>query len=129
MATNTITAHWAQTMKDIWLLANQRNCIQVIFSIQGNLPPENIIAQFFLNVWNTNQNFEISFSREATPPYGENATPIEEVTHLRRQVARLNRRVLSIEIENLQRQQREKVVYLLGLAYFCFKAIMWLNRN
>ncbi|XP_031625877.1 transport and Golgi organization protein 11 [Contarinia nasturtii] len=68
-------------------------------------------------------------SREATPPYGEHATPSEEVTHLRRQVSRLNRRVLSIEIENLQRQQREKVVYLLGLAYFCFKAIMWLNRN
>lgn len=60
---------------------------------------------------------------------GEHATPSEEVTHLRRQVARMNRRVLAIEIDNLQRQQREKVVYCLGLAYFLFKAIMWLNRN
>lgn len=72
----------------------------------------------------------VSFcSREATPPYGEHITPSEEVTHLRRQVARLNRRVLAVEIDNLQRQQREKVVYCMGLAYFLIKAIMWLNRN
>ena len=68
-------------------------------------------------------------SREATPPYGEHVTPSEEVTHLRRQVARLNRRVMTIEFDNIQRQQREKVVYCLGLAYFLMKAIMWLNRN
>lgn len=73
--------------------------------------------------------FFVYFSREATPPYGEHVTPSEEVTHLRRQVARLNRRMLTIEIDNLQRQQREKVVYCLGLAYFLMKAIMWLNRN
>lgn len=68
-------------------------------------------------------------SREATPPYGEHITPSEEVTHLRRQVVRLNRRVLAVEIDNLQRQQREKVVYCIGLAYFLIKAIMWINRN
>lgn len=68
-------------------------------------------------------------SREATPPYGEHITPSEEVTHLRRQVSRLNRRVLAVEVDNLQRQQREKVVYCIGLAYFLIKAIMWLNRN
>lgn len=69
------------------------------------------------------------YSREATPPYGEHITPSEELTHLRRQVTRLNRRVLAVEIDNLQRQQREKVVYCIGLAYFLMKAIMWLNRN
>lgn len=68
-------------------------------------------------------------SREATPPYGEHITPSEELTNLRRQVTRLNRRVLAVEIDNLQRQQREKVVYCMGLAYFLIKAIMWLNRN
>lgn len=74
-------------------------------------------------------NILLYFSREATPPYGEHVTPSEEVLHLRRQVSKLNRRVLTIEIDNLQRQQREKVVYCIGLAYFLFKAIMWLNRN
>lgn len=73
--------------------------------------------------------FEFCISREATPPYGEHITPSEEVTHLRRQVARMNRRILAVEIDNLQRQQREKVVYCIGLAYFLIKAIMWLNRN
>lgn len=73
--------------------------------------------------------FFSSRSREATPPYGEQVTPSEEVLHLRRQVSKLNRRVLTIEIDNLQRQQREKIVYCMGLAYFLIKAIMWLNRN
>lgn len=69
------------------------------------------------------------YSREATPVYGEHVTPSEEVMHLRRQVSKLNRRVLTIEIENVQRQQREKVICCIGLAYFLIKAIMWLNRN
>ena len=68
-------------------------------------------------------------SREATPPFGENITPSEELVHLRRQVAKMNRRVLAIEIENIQRNQRDKVVYAVGLAYFLLKAFMWLNRN
>lgn len=53
----------------------------------------------------------------------------EEALHLRRQVAKLNRRVLAVEVDNIQRQQREKIVYCLGLAYFLIKAIMWMNRN
>lgn len=71
-------------------------------------------------------------SREATPPLGPTGdalSPSEEVLHLRRQVAKLNRRVLSIEIDNVQRQQRDKIVYSIGLAYFLIKALMWLNRN
>lgn len=67
--------------------------------------------------------------RDDTPPLGEMLTPSEEVLHLRRQIAKLNRRMLSIEIDNVQRQQREKVIYCLGLAYFLLKAIFWLNRN
>lgn len=37
--------------------------------------------------------------------------------------------MLSIEIDNVQRQQRDKIVYCLGLAYFLMKTFMWLNRN
>lgn len=73
--------------------------------------------------------FSPLYSREATPPYGEHVTGSDEVTTLRRQVARLNRRMIAVEIDNLQRQQREKVVYCIGLAYILMKAIMWLNRN
>lgn len=69
------------------------------------------------------------FSREATPPFGDQYSTSEEVILLRRQVSKLNRRVLSIEFENIQRQQRDKVVYCIGVAYFLIKAIMWLNRN
>lgn len=65
--------------------------------------------------------------REGTP-MGE-LTPHEEILYLRRQLAKLNRRVLNIEINNEQRTQREKIVYRLGLAYFVLKTIFWLNRN
>ncbi|KAH8394685.1 hypothetical protein KR222_001844 [Zaprionus bogoriensis] len=65
--------------------------------------------------------------REGTP-MGE-LTPHEEILYLRRQLAKLNRRVLNIEINNDQRMQREKIVYCLGLAYFVLKTIFWLNRN
>ncbi|XP_032292852.1 transport and Golgi organization protein 11 isoform X2 [Drosophila virilis] len=64
--------------------------------------------------------------REGTP-MGE-LTPHEEILYLRRQLAKLNRRVLNIEINNEQRMQREKIVYCLGLAYFVLKTIFWLNR-
>ncbi|XP_059614760.1 transport and Golgi organization protein 11 isoform X2 [Phlebotomus argentipes] len=75
----------------------------------------------------------ISHSRESTPPMSqslmEGMTPSEEVVQLRRQINKLNRRVYSIEMQNIQREQREKIVYCLGLAYFIIKAFLWLNRN
>lgn len=82
--------------------------------------------------WNT-ANDSIELSRGETPPVGnstiEGLTPSEEVIHLRRQVAKLHRRVLAIELDAVQRQQRDKLIYCVGLAYFLMKAIMWLNRN
>ncbi|XP_033252875.1 transport and Golgi organization protein 11-like isoform X2 [Drosophila miranda] len=71
-----------------------------------------------------NLNASMLAQREGTP-MGE-LTPYEEILYLRRQLAKLNRRVLNIEINNMQ---REKIVYCLGLAYFVLKTIFWLNRN
>lgn len=70
--------------------------------------------------------------RESTPPIGasgDGLTTSEEVVHLRRQMAKLNRRVMALELENLNRLQKEKILYGLGIAYFLLKAIVWLNRN
>lgn len=58
----------------------------------------------------------------------EGMTLSEEVVHLRKQLAKLNRRVMSIELDNSQRQNKEKLVYALGLAYFFFKTVLWLSR-
>lgn len=72
------------------------------------------------------------FYSDGTPPLNssiENLTPSEEILHLRRQVAKLNRRVLTIELDNINKQQREKVLYAVGMAYFLIKAFMWLNRK
>ncbi|XP_062564254.1 transport and Golgi organization protein 11 isoform X1 [Armigeres subalbatus] len=70
--------------------------------------------------------------RDETPTFGgsvENLTPTEEMTNLRRQVAKMNRRLLSIELDNMQRQQREKIIYCVGLAYLLLKTFMWLSRK
>lgn len=73
-------------------------------------------------------NFDQSLVQREGTPVGE-LSPPEEILYLRRQLAKLNRRVLSIEIDNVQRQQREKIIYCLGLAYFLLKTIFWLNKN
>ncbi|XP_055541527.1 transport and Golgi organization protein 11 isoform X2 [Wyeomyia smithii] len=70
--------------------------------------------------------------REETPTFGgsvENLTPPEEMTHLRRQVTKMNRRLLALELDNMQRQQREKIIYCVGLAYLLLKTFMWLSRK
>lgn len=52
----------------------------------------------------------------------------EEILYLRRQLAKVNRRILSIEIDNNNRSQREKLICCLGVAYFLLKSIIWLNK-
>ncbi|XP_046990384.1 transport and Golgi organization protein 11 [Schistocerca americana] len=70
-------------------------------------------------------------NREATPPIGpaEGLSYNEEITHLRRQMAKLNRRVMAIELDNIKRQQREKIILACGLAYIVLKTLIWLNRS
>ncbi|XP_015589097.1 transport and Golgi organization protein 11, partial [Cephus cinctus] len=53
-------------------------------------------------------------AREQTPSYSAldvSLLPSEEIQHLRRQVGKLNRRVMAVELEMLQRQQRDKILY------------------
>lgn len=73
-------------------------------------------------------SFQLSNSyREVS--IGEGLTPAEEVIHLRRQMAKLNRRVMALELENLSRLQKEKFVVGFGIAYFLLKVIVWMNRD
>ncbi|XP_076753499.1 transport and golgi organization 11 [Xylocopa sonorina] len=70
--------------------------------------------------------------REQTPSFSAlnvSLPPSEEIQHLRRQVGKLNRRVMAIELEMLQRQQKEKILYALTLTYLILKAFSWLTRN
>ncbi|XP_076661422.1 transport and golgi organization 11 isoform X2 [Halictus rubicundus] len=70
--------------------------------------------------------------REQTPSYNAlnvSIPPTEEVQHLRRQVGKLNRRVMAIELDMVQRQQRDKILYALTLTYLILKAFSWLTRN
>ncbi|KAJ8934307.1 hypothetical protein NQ318_004608, partial [Aromia moschata] len=60
-------------------------------------------------------------AKSPSPPIGDGGaglTPAQEVIHLRRQLAKLNRRVMALELENLNRLQKEKIVVGFGIAYF-----------
>ncbi|CAL7943528.1 unnamed protein product [Xylocopa violacea] len=74
----------------------------------------------------------VRHAREQTPSFSAlnvSLPPSEEIQHLRRQVGKLNRRVMAIELDMLQRQQREKILYALTLTYLILKAFSWLTRN
>ena len=58
----------------------------------------------------------------------ENMTPFEELHLVRRQIAKLNHRLMAVELENQQQQQREMIFSILVTAYFFGKFVMWVNR-
>ena len=45
-----------------------------------------------------------------------------------RQIAKLNHRLMAVELENQQQQQREMIFTVLVTAYFFGKFIFWVNR-
>lgn len=97
---------------------------------QGDFLPvikSNVKAQL------NDSNYQLSKSFLETAPSiggcGDRPTPEEEIRHLRRQVANLSKKVMAIEVENLNRLQREKFFLGFGVAYFFLKMIIWMNRN
>ena len=59
----------------------------------------------------------------------EGLTVYDEVQMMRRQIAKLNHRLMAVELENQQQQQREMIFTVLVTAYFFGKFIFWVNRN
>jgi len=60
---------------------------------------------------------------------GEGLSVYEEVQMMRRQIAKLNHRLMAVELENQQQQQREMVLTVLVSAYFVVKAMLWINKS
>eukprot|EP00090_Calanus_glacialis_P024247 TRINITY_DN3765_c0_g1_i1.p1 TRINITY_DN3765_c0_g1~~TRINITY_DN3765_c0_g1_i1.p1 ORF type:complete len:139 (-),score=61.91 TRINITY_DN3765_c0_g1_i1:392-808(-) len=59
----------------------------------------------------------------------EGLSVYEEVQMMRRQIAKLNHRLMAVELENQQQQQREMVLTVMVSAYFVVKAMVWLNKS
>lgn len=57
------------------------------------------------------------------------AAPEDEVVMMRKQLRHLSRRVLALEQESQQRQQREIILYTVGITYFVLKGLIWLHRH
>lgn len=58
-----------------------------------------------------------------------NMNPWEEIQLVRRQIAKLNHRLMAVELENQQQQQREMILTALVTCYFIGKFFVWLNRS
>ncbi|XP_014664370.1 PREDICTED: transport and Golgi organization protein 11-like [Priapulus caudatus] len=56
-------------------------------------------------------------------------SPADEVALLRRQMAKLSRRVTNLEQGNQARQQRDLMVYTMALGFLVLKALGWLRKN
>ncbi len=59
----------------------------------------------------------------------DNLAPHEELRLMRRHLAKMNHRLMAVELENQQQQQREMVLTLLVSAYFLGKLVLWINRS
>ena len=60
---------------------------------------------------------------------GGGQNPWEEIQLVRRQIAKLSHRLMAVELENQQQQQREMILTVLVSAYFVGKFFMWLNKS
>lgn len=61
--------------------------------------------------------------------FDSSATPADVVTTLKQQIRSLNRRISAIERENRQKDQRDMIIYSVGLVYIAMKALMYIKRN
>lgn len=98
---------------------------------EDQLPVVRPKAKVQLNLNDSMYSMSNSY-RESTPPLGgmgEGLTTAEEVVHLRRQLAKINRRIMALEMENINRLQKEKYVVGFGIAYFLVKILLWMNRD
>ena len=59
----------------------------------------------------------------------ENMTVHEELQLIRRQMAKINHRLMAVELENQQQQQREMILTILVAGYFIGKTVLWLNKS
>jgi len=59
----------------------------------------------------------------------QNLSPSEEIQLMKRQIAKLNHRLMATELENQQQQQRELVFTIAVSAYFLVKALVWINKS
>jgi len=74
-------------------------------------------------------SFMAMASGQEMPQQQQNLTTFEELQLVRRQIAKLNHRLMAVELENQQQQQREMIFTVLVTAYFFGKFIFWVNRN
>ena len=61
--------------------------------------------------------------------FESNSTPADAVSALRQQIRSLNRRISAIERENRQKDQRDMIIYSVGLVYIAIKTLMYIKRN
>lgn len=52
----------------------------------------------------------------------------EELVHLRKQLVKMNRRIMDIERQIASNANRDKFIFGMATAYFIIKIFMWMNK-
>jgi len=84
-------------------------------------------AEFVKNRQSNNINKELLVETPSRG-VGDELSVSEEVQMMRRQIAKLNHRLMAVELENQQQQQREMLLTVLVSGYFIVKALIWVNK-
>jgi len=103
----------------------------VPFPSAGDTPdPLSPPKQAYLQSYNKKER-SISFDPEVSLSQGseQNLSLYDEVQRMRTQMAKLNHRLMAMELESQQQNQRWQVASVLVSAYFLVKALAWMNRN
>lgn len=89
----------------------------------------------YKNADNTQSNFALDQSmnaRDFSTTIWNNGPFLkteEEIVHLRKQLVKVNRRVVNIEREIASKANRDKLIFGMATAYFIIKILMWMNKN
>jgi len=97
--------------------------------VQESPPKSNYFNNF--NSKQVKKDRTISFDPDLSLTQGSEASLslYDEVQRVRTQMAKLNHRLMALELENQQHNQRWQVVSVLVSAYFLVKTMAWINRN
>lgn len=120
----TLDEHYFPSAADVFEMDNEDNIEHNSFKRNKEYAAEDVQNSFLLE--QTVNPREFSMTGRSN---GSFLKTEDEIVHLRKQLVKMNRRVLNIEREITSKQQRDKILFGVAAAYFVMKVFMWMNRN
>eukprot|EP00088_Acartia_fossae_P007719 TRINITY_DN13615_c1_g1_i2.p1 TRINITY_DN13615_c1_g1~~TRINITY_DN13615_c1_g1_i2.p1 ORF type:complete len:214 (-),score=57.18 TRINITY_DN13615_c1_g1_i2:241-882(-) len=108
---------------------------EVAFPSAGDTPVQQSPPSFPKQTVKVKKSYKeersLSFDQDQslmTPTADSNMSLYDEVQRMRTQMAKLNHRLMALELENQSQHTRWQMLSVMVLAYFGVKALAWLNK-